>query len=145
MEEVEVLANELHQKGANGRYTKVADFLPMNLNWAHNHVVTMPKIQPKLFKHCDFGHIIESTSVLGRQYLTAYGLNTSTRVIMILDTFVEPNTGTHVLLPGEYKINIVFAANNLKPVSNWYKLKIVDAWSSDEQQMLSSNVLISKV
>jgi hypothetical protein len=138
LEEIEVMAKELHQKCINGRYTKVLNFLSINLKWAHNNVVTMPKIQPKLFKHCDFGHIVETSSSLGNQYLTAYGLNTNANVIMILDTFIEPNTGSHVLLPGEYRINIVFAAN-------WYKLKIVDAWSSNEQLMLSTNVFISKI
>lgn len=145
MDEVEVMANELYRKGTTGRYSKIANFLPINLKWAHNGVVTMPKIQPKLFKHCDFGHIIETSSILGKQYLNAYGLNTNAKVVMILDTFIEPNTGSHLLLPGEYKINIIFAANNIDPISNWYKIKIVDAWDGIEQNMLSNNVFISKI
>ncbi len=144
MEDVEVLTAELHNK-INGQYKKVNNFLPINLHWAHNHVVTMPKIQPKLFKHCDFGHIIETNTNFGGKILTYYGFNTKANIIMQLDTFIEPNTGSHILFPGEYKIKIIFSANNVSPYEIWFKLTLKDKWDSNETAMLQNNISIKKI
>lgn len=143
MEDVEVLAAELYTK-SGGRYHKVNNFLPINLNWAHNHVVTMPKIQPKLFKHCDFGHILETNTSLGQRIVSFYGFQTSASVLWQLDTFIEPNTGSHIIFPGEHKIKIIFSANNLPPTEVWFKLKLKDAWDANESNMLKNNVVIQR-
>ena len=143
MEDVELVALELHKKGANNRFSKVRSFMPMNLVWANVHEVTMPKIQPGLFKHCDFGHIIQNPN----RYvsLNAFGLSGRSNVIFILETQATPNTGSNYLLPGKYKIKFAFAANNLKPRYYWYKFEIKDRWDSNEQRMLSRNVAIEKL
>lgn len=139
MEDVEVLALELHKKGNNGRFSKVRNFLPMNLVWANVHEVTMPKIQPGLFKHCDFGHIVQNVNS------SPFGLAGRSSVIFILETQVTPNTGFNYLLPGEYKIRLAFAANNLKPEYYWYQFKVEDRWDNNEQRMLSQNISIKKL
>lgn len=144
MEEIEVLAAELFRKN-NGRYNKVNNFLPINLHWAHNHVVTMGKIQPKLFKHCDFGHILQTNTELGQKIISYYGFNTNAKVFMQLDTFIEPNTGSHILLPGGYKIKLVFSANNVSPHEIWYKLNIKDKWTDNENEMLRDNIEITLI
>lgn len=144
LEDIEVLTAELYKKN-QGRYHKVNNFLPINLNWAHNHVVTMPKIQPKLFKHCDFGHILETNTNLGRKIVQYYGFNTNAKVMMQLDTFIEPNTGSHILLPGEYKIKVIFSANNLSPYEVWYELILKDKWDINENIMLRNNISIKKI
>ncbi|NCO98392.1 hypothetical protein GW864_04485 [bacterium] len=141
MEDIEVMVEELYKKGRGSSYTKVRNFLPLNLVWAHNHLVTMSKIQPKLFKHCDFAHIVE-TNYLN---LGQFGITTTVSVAMLLDTYVQPNTGSHIILPGKYKIKIAFAANNLPPKIIWFKLEFRDIWDNNEQQMLTRNVVIEKV
>lgn len=141
MEDVEILTTELYKKQLNGRYTKINSFLPINLVWAHNHLVTMPKIQPKLFKHCDFGHILETQYV----NLNQFGINNSASIVFVLDTYVQPNTGSHLIFPGEYKIKLIFSANNVKPKETWYKLRLIDAWDNNENHMLRNNISISKI
>jgi hypothetical protein len=140
MEEVEVIASELYKKRNNNRYSKVNSFLPMNLKWANFGELTMPKIQSKIFKHCDLGHIVESVNVP----LAVYGLPTTSNVVIVLDTQVTPNTGSNILLPGEYKIKLVFAANNLSKTT-WFKLVIRNAWSTNEQLMFANNISIQKI
>ena len=141
MEDVEVMVEELYKKGRGSSYSKVRNFLPLNLVWAHNHIVTMPKIQPKLFKHCDFAHIVE-TNYLN---LGQFGITTTANVVMLLDTYVQPNTGSHIILPDKYKVKVVFAANNLPPKFVWFRLEFRDAWDNNEQRMLTRNVLIEKI
>lgn len=141
MEDIEVMVEELYKKGRGSNYTKIQNFLPLNLVWAHNHLVTMPKIQPKLFKHCDFAHIVET------QYLNLgqFGITSNSNVAMLLDTYVQPNTGSHIILPGKYKMKVIFAANNLSPKVVWFKLEFKNVWDSNEQRMLSRNVIIEQI
>lgn len=141
MEEVEVLASELYKRGNNNRFTKVNSFLPMNLKWANFGELTMPKIQSNLNKHCDLGHVVQSVNVP----LALYGIATTSTIVFVLDTQVTPNTGSNILLPGEYKIKIVTAANNVSPKVSWFKLYIRNAWSNNEQFMFANNISIEKI
>lgn len=142
MEDTEVVALELYKRGTNGRFSKVKTFLPMNLVWANVGEVTMPKIQPGLFKHCDLGHIIQNPNP--HVNLNAFGLAGRSNVIFILETQVTPNTGSNYLLPGRYKIKLAFAANNFSPRYYWYIFEIKDQWDSNEQRMFSRNIVVEK-
>jgi len=44
----------------------VEDFLPLNLRWSHFGNLFFPGIPPGVYKHSDFGHIIEPS--LRRQF-----------------------------------------------------------------------------
>lgn len=146
LEAIELIALELYKKSQNGRYSKVTQFLPMNLKWANFGELTMPTIPPLLYKHCDLGHIIQNPNpfVGENQLLQRFGLLRTSNVVLILDTQVTPNTGSNYLLPGEYKLKIVVAANNLKPRYQWYKITLSNVWTSNEQQMLQNNIHVKK-
>jgi hypothetical protein len=135
MEDVEAMVVELYKK-INGQYEKVKSFLPLNLVWAHSsgRQITKPKIQPKLFKYLDFGYIVQTHFA----NLGLFGLDSINNIALILDVEVPPNTGSHIVFPGDYKIKIKFAANNFKPVEKIYNLVIPDSWNDDEQKMLNS-------
>ena len=120
MEEAEAMATELYKK-VNIKYEKV-------------------KIQPKLFKHLDLGHIVKNEFA----NLNLFGLNSTSNIVLILDVEVPPNTGSHIIFPGDYKIKIVLAANNLKPVEKIYNIVIKDNWTDDEDDMLAKNVSIKE-
>lgn len=137
-EDVEVMATELHKKEPNGQYKKVEGFLPLNLVWAHYGYITIPKIQPNLFKHCDFGHILKSNFA----NLNYYNINSTSNIVFQLDTAVAPNTGSHILLPGDYNIKIIIAANNVKPHPTIYNLVISDMWTDNERDMLEKYISI---
>ncbi|MDP2947120.1 MAG: hypothetical protein Q8N88_03315 [Nanoarchaeota archaeon] len=139
MEDVEAIPVELYKK-INGKFEKVNNFLPLNLVWAHYHNITMPKIQPLMFKHLDFGHITKSNFA----NLSYFGISESARIVFQLDLAVIPNTGSHILIPGDYKIKILFAANNLKPIAKIYNIEIKDNWTDDEKEMLNNNISIKE-
>lgn len=138
-EDVEAMITEVYKKDG-GQYKKVMEFLPLNLVWSHYRQITIPKIQPKLFKHLDLGYILKPET----EYLTRFNIRERPNVIFELDVAVRPNTGSHILIPGDYKIKIIFAANNHKPVEKIYSLTIKDAWSDDEGEMLNDNVSIKE-
>lgn len=138
MENVEVFAQELHKKDSTGQYIKVLNFLPMNLVWEQNHEVTRPKIQPDLFKHCDFGHITQMPQPIQTG-------TTTPSVFFILSTEVQSFNYSNILVPGEYKIKVTFAATNIRPVTKWYELSFVDFWSDDEPTMLGTALSITEV
>jgi len=138
-EDVEAMITEVYRKEGE-QYEKVTEFLPLNLVWSHYRQITIPKIQPKLFKHLDLGYIIKPEN----EYLTRFNITTQPNVIFELDVAVRPNTGSHILIPGDYKIKIVFAANNHRPVEKIYILTIKDIWNDDEQEMLNKNVSIKE-
>lgn len=140
MEDVEAMIVEV-QKLENEKFEKIQGFLPLNLNWSHYGGITLSKIQPKMFKHLDFFHVMEARYA----NLEHYGIEAHPAVVLLLDVPVSPNTGSHILLPGEYKVKIVFAANNLEPAEKDYRVKINNSWTEDESLMLKKNIEISEV
>ena len=138
-EDVEAVVVELHKKVGNV-YEKVVNFLPLNLLWVPNSAsqITKPKIQPSLFKYLDFGHIVKSEFA----DLGSYGFDNKKKVVFILDTEAPPNTGSHIIFPGEYIIKIKFAGNNLKLIEKSYKLMIEDDWIDNETAMLQNIIQI---
>lgn len=138
-EDVEAMVTEVYKK-EDGGYVKVPNFLPLNLVWAHYGTVTAPKIQPKLFKHLDLGHILEFNA----EYLQRFRINSTPNIFFEFDVASKPNTGSHILLPGDYQVKIIFAGNNFKAQEKVYNLVIRDAWDENEQIMLRNNILISE-
>lgn len=139
MEDVEAMVIELHKR-VNGNFKKVNNFLPLNLVWAYYHNITMTKIQPLMFKHLDFGHITKSDFAK----LPYFGISENPNIVFQLDLAVIPNTGSHILTPGDYKMKILFAANNLKPTEKIYKIVVKDKWTDNEKEMLDNNISIKE-
>lgn len=142
LEDMEVMAVELTKKESNGQFKKIDNFLPLNLIWTNSHEITKSKIQPGLFKFLDFGHISETKHKLNQ--LSYFQLRKDTQVVLELCTEVPPNTGSHLIFPGEYRIKLLFAANNFKPASKIYSLVFADKWSEDERDMLGNNIFIKE-
>ncbi len=129
LEDVEAMIIGLEQKNSTGCYEKKNDFLPINLLWSHCHSVTIEKIQPRAFKHLDFGPIANGG-----------GGKTCFR----FDLFVQPNNRSGYLHPGEYIVEMMFLANNHKPIIKKYAF-IFGPWSDDEIKMLGENVVFKEV
>jgi hypothetical protein len=147
LENVELAILKLYKKGSNGRYSVVNQFLPMNLKWSnYGNSIIMPSISSLFPKHCDFGHIIENPNPeQGQNQILQYlGLYGKSKTVLILDTQVTPNTGSNYLLPGEYKMKIVVTASNAKSKTYWFKVTLIDSWTTNEQQMLQNNIDITR-
>ena len=100
----------------------------------------MPKIQPRLFKQLNFGHI-EKSEFANLKY---FGIKENVNIVFKFCFVIEPNHGSHILLPGDYDIEITFASNNLSPITKKYNLVIADKWDEDEKEMLQNNIVIKE-
>ena len=139
---VQVMMTKLELE-KDGEYEIVKDFLPLNLVWAHYRRDTMQAIPADGFKHCDFGHILR-----GRykdEVLRRFGLSRSTNIIFKTDVVVEPNTGSHIIFPGNYRISVHLSSTNCKSIQETFELSIKDIWDDNEERMLRENVSIEKL
>jgi hypothetical protein len=129
---VEAQVTELYEKQRNGRFKSVPDFLPLNLKWAHDHVISKPHIQSGLFHHLDFAHSIPNP---------VSGLN----VALMLDTFITPNNFSNLIIPGKYKIKLVFSADDINPIEKWYLIELKNIWSNNEVDWPNNILKLSEV
>ena len=88
----------------------------MNLRWAHSPAgssapVLLETINPQMGKHCDFGSVAP-TSNASEKPLPGMREGAS---IFNLATQVFPNNNCHRLRPGNYRLEILVAAQNAKP------------------------------
>ena len=139
--DTEAIVIEVFKKEANGEYRELRNFLPLNLVWAHDNLVSMPKIQPKLFKHLNFGYIEKSEFAS----LNYFGITEGVNIVFKFGFVIRPTHGSHILLPGDYNITIKFASNNLSPVTKKYNLVISDKWDDNEKEMLQNNISIKEI
>ncbi len=138
-ENVEAMITEVHKK--EGKiYKKINSFLPLNLVWSHYRSITIPQIQPHLFKHLDLGHILKTNP----EFLARFGLTSTNKVFFELDVLVRPNTGSHIFFPGKYKLQITFAGNNFDSQKKIYFLNLEDEWDDNEKTMLEKNITITE-
>lgn len=141
LEDTEAMVTEVSEKAPNGEYREKENFLPLNLLWAHNDVVSMPKIQPRLHKHLNFGYITKSEFA----NLDHLGIGTRPNILFKFCFGIEPTHGSHILLPGDYRITIVFASTNLSPIIKRYNFVIADKWDDNEQAMLQNNISMKPI
>lgn len=141
LNDAEAIIAEVYKKEANGECKKLENFSPLNLVWLYSHNIVMPKIQPKLFKHLDFGHILKSEFA----NLNFFGLTENSKIVFLFDLAWKSDDGSHILFPGEYKITIKFAANNLSPITKNYHLVVADKWDDNEQKMMRENISIKEI
>ena len=144
MEDVEIMVTELYKYNENlKKFEKVNSFLPQNLVWSNTqqmqlqYRITIPKIQPGLFKYLDFGHIISTPQELKKIF--------NSEVIFIFDVMVQPNNLSHIIAPGNYKIQILFTANNMKVYKKSYLLEIKNNWVNTEEEMFGKIVNIKEM
>lgn len=141
-EEVEVVANRLFQKRADDTFEEVRSFHPMNLMWAYIGKPFAPRIAPGMGRHCDLGRVVDP-AIRGQT-----GPNTNLPQVPshlpILDLAVEArvNSLPHLLAPGTYRLQLVVAASNAKPVSQTVAITIT-AWNADEDEMRRHGVRMS--
>ena len=143
-EKVQVFASKLLKKHTDGVYREEQHFLPMNLKWSHSQIpIGRPEIfadgiSPEMGKHCDLGHINHPSKrpLLGEDLP---GLR-QTSTVLALDLEVSPNTLSHLIPPGEYRLEIKLAATNSKPVIKIIEMDIKGNWYDNENEMFSKGI-----
>jgi hypothetical protein len=139
----EVYAKELHIQRLEGTWERVEWFSPMNLKWANGFGVHFPSIAPAMGKHCDLGHI---TDPAHRRRLgetsDRLGLAESA-VSLAFDLIERPNHKGHIIGPGTYRLEVLIAAQNVRPERRTFNIFIKGPWTPDEATMLRENVGVS--
>jgi hypothetical protein len=143
---VEVFLEEILIKHADGVYHKWEEFLPLNLRWSHfESAIFFHIISPDMYKHCDIGHIIDpqKLDIIEADDLFLMMRHQRGDIIFNLDFATKPLTGTYILKPGEYRLNLVISAANAKVVKKRIDLNVRGIWAQDQDRMLSEGIGIS--
>ncbi len=140
-ESVEVMAIQLLRQMADGSFKPVETFLPMNLVWSHTHEMFFPAISPGTFKHCDLAHVVNP------QQRALFELEDDTwpnisreQTILGFDTIVRPVTKNNLVGPGKYRLSLIVAAANSKPITKKLEITLTGHWYDDEQKMLEEGI-----
>ncbi|MEP6889229.1 MAG: hypothetical protein ABI955_00865 [Nitrospirota bacterium] len=145
-EKVQVFVAKLLKKRADGIYGEVQSFLPMNLRWSHSFPrpeIFAEGLSPGMGKHCDFAHILEPNFCSGLFPQRSPALSKE-ETVLELDLEVEPNTMSHLLPKGAYKIQVKIAAANARPTTKWWEINLTGNWYSDEGKMFSEGIGIKE-
>lgn len=137
---VEVYAKELRRRRADTNWERVSAFPPMNLRWANLGTIYFPSIAPEMGKHCDVGHVVDPA----RRHLLkedAPRLDlTNQQSSLAFDLMVAPNHRGHIVGPGEYQLDILVAAENVRPKKAKVVINLRGPWYPDEATMLRDGV-----
>lgn len=138
-ENAEVFIASVSKKVGDG-YEKVEQFLPMNLLWSHVERPFLEAISPGgMEKHCNFGYVIPPEDMPER--VTSWLDVPRDETIFTLALEVHPNTLSNMLTSGEYRIDILIAAANMKkPKKKTLEMNISGQWYGDESEMLSNGI-----
>lgn len=141
---VEVMITDKEIKQENGFFIKDNSFLPLNLLWSHYRKVVIENIPPSLFKHCDFGHIVDPQHTnMETEGLMSVGAGIDT--VLSLDLAQKPNTGSYIVFPGTYRFKITVASSNTKPITKIFELEYNGFWSDDEKEMLEKAIRVKEI
>ena len=140
---VEVYAEKLQRRRADGSWEPVPRFPPMNLKWANaNGAIFYPIISPTMGKHCDVAHIVDPTN---RRHpnLTEYNQAlklAADQTSLAFDLQTAPNHRGHIVEPGIYRLGIIVAAENASPVRRTIEITVDGRWDADADRMLRDYV-----
>ena len=148
-ETVQVFAEKLCRRSADGQFKPVENFIPMNLRWAYSHANGRPPeifadgISPGMGKHCDLGCVVDPArrKDLGDDLPGVQAQET----ILKLDVEFPPNTMSHLIAPGVYRLHLLLAAANCAPVATQLEITLTGKWSSDERLMFSDGLGITVI
>jgi hypothetical protein len=136
----EVYASELRKQRQDGTWERVDAFPPMNLKWAHIGKMYFPTIAPEMGKHCDVGHITDPVRRhLLKEDAPRLGLSNQ-QTSLAFDVIAPPNNKGHIIGPGEYQLDVLVAAANVRPLRRVIRITLRGTWYTDETKMLRDGV-----
>jgi hypothetical protein len=142
---VQVFAAKLLRQHADGSFKEEKQFLPMNLKWSHSQIkpeIFAEGISPSMGKHCDLGHILDPEL---RNKMQQSVDADEDETLFELDLEVAPNTLSHILRPGLYRLELKIAAANAKPISRTLEINLTGKWYGDENRMFSDGIGLKEV
>ena len=64
---------------------------------------------------------------------------------LALELEVKPNTRSHLIQVGNYKMEIKIAASNAKPVVKWLEISLKSKWYADEKSMFTDGITVKQL
>jgi hypothetical protein len=117
----------------------------MNLKWCNIRAIYFPTISPEMGKHCDVGHIVDPAyRHLLHEDAPTQAL-TSQQASLAFDLMVAPNHRGHIIGPGEYRLDILVAAENVRPIKRTIAISLRGIWDADETRMWRDGVGVTIV
>ncbi|HKB56164.1 MAG TPA: hypothetical protein VKC51_01120 [Lacunisphaera sp.] len=136
---IEVLAQRLFRRNADNTFTEDVNFQPMNLLWAHFKTPFLEAISPSTFKFCDVGFIPDPAR-FAAMYPTSNPAISVVKTALFLETVVKPFNSSNVLPPGFYRLSVVVAANNAKPITATIEINHTGDWHADTARMSKEGI-----
>ena len=139
----EVYAQRLRRKRPDGTWEIEQMVPPMNLVWSHRQPdeTHIESIAPDSFRHCALGHIVDPAkrNVMPGKESPGLGLNTQ-QTNLVFDLMAQPNHKGHIVGPGEYRLDIVIAADNAPTVKQCVNVTLTGKWYASGSRMLRDGV-----
>jgi hypothetical protein len=134
--QVEVFAKKLEKKQADGSYRERSEFDPMNLSWSHWETPIIDGISREMPKYCGLAHIYDPAK---RQRFPTHLRKNAPCGQALLEFCLQrlPNTGTHVVESGLYRLHILVAAANARPKPFVVEINFSGQYFADESKMMS--------
>lgn len=139
-EQVQVFVAKLQRRNPKGEFETQDWFLPLNLIWTHTREVFASGISPRMGKHVDLGHVVDP--YYQREAGEILDEATPSDALFALELEVKPNTRSHLLLPGEYRLELLIGAANTDPTPVSLLLTVSSEWFTSEEEMFSKGVSI---
>lgn len=118
----------------------------MNLVWAHYREMVYPAIVPGLYKFCDLGHIIDPVFRAEFYHEDKQWENVPPeKAVFSLDTTSRPPSLSHLLPFGTYRLTIIVAAANARPVQKTLEIVLTGDWYDSEKRMFAERIGIRMI
>ena len=140
-ERVQVNLRSIRNRLGDGTLGTSRQFVPMNLRWANfpfDKPVLFETLNPKMGKHCDLGSVSPRANK-SEKPLPGMRDGEST---FNLATEVFPNDNSHRLPPGKYRLEVLLAAQNVRPVAFDIDIDWHGVFEETSERMFSDSVAI---
>lgn len=137
-QQVEVYVAEIQQRQPNRSYKTLQDHPSNKLVWSYSdpRISTLSSLHPGIELYCDLGHIVNPRQKYPRQ------LDPNETELDLDVAWRSTSPEQHTLSRGEYRLHLLVAAANIKPVKRVLELDLTGPWYDDEDTMLSKGVTI---
>ncbi len=143
-ERVQIFVAQLLYRHQDGIFRNVESFLPMNLRWANapaNTTQIFADINPSMGKHCDLGAISDPSNTT---LAPLPGLDMG-NVSLDLALEVLPNSQSHRLTPGCYRLELRIGGANVTPISRTVEVTFSGRWYPVVGEMFANGIGIKEV
>lgn len=143
-ENVEVFAQKLMRKSADGKYVTVKSFIPMNLFWSHINVVNLPILPSHVYKNCDIFRVINpiSRKAIFFEDKTWENIDPA-RTILSFDTEVRTYSKNNLACCGTYQLHLIISSANSEPITKIVEINLTGSWFDEEEKMFSEGLGVS--